>query len=87
MNVSKLHHIQKHILKELSFKEWARFRDLKPPRVDSNLYNYHLKLLIKNGLVEKDNDKGWILLTVFILRNSDIHRGRSWRSKAKEHKK
>jgi len=31
----------------------ARFRDMRPPKTDSNLYSYHLKLLIKAGLIEK----------------------------------
>lgn len=53
------HSIQKHILNVLKYKATARFRDLKPPKVDSNLYSYHLKLLIKNGMVEKiDNQYG-----------------------------
>lgn len=42
-------------------QKWARFRDMRPPRVDSNLYNYHLKLLQKNGLVEKVEGKGYRL--------------------------
>lgn len=31
----------------------ARFRDLRPPSVDTNLYSYHLKLLTKSGFVDK----------------------------------
>lgn len=62
MNGSNMHFIQKHILKTLCYREWARFRDLKPKNVDSNLYNYHLKLLIKDKLVEKVADKGYRLL-------------------------
>lgn len=31
----------------------ARFRDLRPPKIDTNLFAYHLKLMTKNGLVEK----------------------------------
>lgn len=42
-------------------QKWARFRDMKPDRVDSNLYNYHLKLLQRNGLVEKVETKGYRL--------------------------
>lgn len=33
----------------------ARFRDLRPVKTDTNLFSYHLKLLQKNGLVEKTN--------------------------------
>jgi ADP-ribose pyrophosphatase YjhB (NUDIX family) len=47
------HHIQKYILSVLMHKKTARFRDLRPPRTDTNLFAYHLKLLIKFGLIEK----------------------------------
>lgn len=47
------HHIQKHILSILYEQKIARFRDMRPPRVDTNLYSYHLKSLLGNGLVEK----------------------------------
>lgn len=35
------------------FQEVARFRDLRPPKVDTNLFSYHLKLLIKSDIVKK----------------------------------
>lgn len=54
------HHIQKHILSHLMASQLARFRDMRPPQTDSNLYSYHLKLLIKQGLVEK-SDQGYAL--------------------------
>mgnify|MGYP004496654569 CR=1 FL=1 len=47
------HHIQKHIIDVLMFKEVARFRDLRPPKTDTNLFSYHLKLLIKSDIVKK----------------------------------
>jgi len=50
------HHIQKHIIGVLMHQKYARFRDLRPPKVDSNLYAYHLKLLQANGFVVKDAD-------------------------------
>ncbi len=34
-------------------QRYARFRDMRPPRTDTNLYSYHLKLLQKSGLIEK----------------------------------
>ncbi|MDR0955858.1 MAG: NUDIX hydrolase [Candidatus Nomurabacteria bacterium] len=46
-------YIQKHILSVLAVNKYARFRDMRPKNVDSNLYSYHLKLVIKSGLVEK----------------------------------
>lgn len=47
------HHIQKHILGVLLRQRTARFRDMRPPRTDANLYSYHLTQLVKAGLVEK----------------------------------
>jgi len=54
MTTATQHHIQKHILKTLTYTDRARFRDMRPKGVDSNLYNYHLKLLIKEGMVVKE---------------------------------
>lgn len=48
-----MHHIQKHILRTLMYTKWARFRDMRPPKVDSNAYSYHLRVLQKEGLIEK----------------------------------
>lgn len=47
------HHIQKHILDVLMYQEVARFRDLRPPRVDTNLFTYHLNTLLKSGMITK----------------------------------
>lgn len=47
------HHIQKHILSVLLYSRVARFRDLRPPRTDTNLFSYHLKLLLTQGFIEK----------------------------------
>ena len=38
----------------------VRFRDMRPPKVDTNLYSYHLKLLLKTDLVKK-TDVGYTL--------------------------
>jgi ADP-ribose pyrophosphatase YjhB (NUDIX family) len=38
------------------YTEVARFRDLRPARTDTNLFSYHLKTLIKLGLVKKVDD-------------------------------
>lgn len=54
------HKIEKYILSILSQQEFARFRDMRPPKIDTNLYSYHLKLLQKNGLVVKTDD-GYML--------------------------
>lgn len=47
------HHIQKHILGVLIFSKVSRFRDMRAPKTDTNLYSYHLKQLLKGGLVKK----------------------------------
>ena len=47
------HHIQKFIIGVLIHKKYARFRDLRPPKTDTNLFSYHLKVLMKEKWVEK----------------------------------
>ena len=42
------------------YKEIARFSELRPPKVDTNLFSYHLKLLIRDGFVAKV-DKNYTL--------------------------
>jgi ADP-ribose pyrophosphatase YjhB (NUDIX family) len=52
------HHIQKHIVSVLLYSEYARFRDLRPPKTDTNLFSYHLQSLLKSQFVTK-SDKGY----------------------------
>ncbi|MFZ1706692.1 MAG: NUDIX domain-containing protein [Candidatus Nanogingivalis sp.] len=54
------HHIQKSILKYLTKQQTARYSQMRPPKVDSNLYAYHLKSLLKAGFIIK-NDKDYSL--------------------------
>jgi ADP-ribose pyrophosphatase YjhB (NUDIX family) len=54
------HHIQKHVLSVLMHQRYGRFRDMRPPKADTNLYSYHLKLLMKRGFVEK-TESGYTL--------------------------
>lgn len=61
-NISVTHHIQKHIIDVLMYRQVARFTDLKPPKVDTNLFTYHLKGLVKSGAVEK-TEGGYTLST------------------------
>lgn len=56
------HHIQKSILETLMYRSVARFRDLRPPKTDTNLFTYHLQALTKAGLVKKSSD-GYSLST------------------------
>lgn len=59
-SVSVNHRIQKHIIDLLVYSELVRFRDLRPPRTDTNLFTYHLNALIKSGLIEK-TERGYML--------------------------
>ena len=59
--VSGMHYVRKHILRTLSLTKWARFRDMRPKNVDSNLYNYHLKELVREGYVERNEEHGYRL--------------------------
>lgn len=47
------HPIQSQILKRLVKESHLRFSELKPKRVDTNLFTYHLKRLVAAGLIEK----------------------------------
>ena len=49
------HHIQKDIISRLSKVQEARFSELKPDTLESNAFMYHLKQLIAQGYVEKEN--------------------------------
>lgn len=54
------HHIQRYIMSYLMLHEYARFSDLRPPRIDTNLFSYHLKLLQNSTMVIK-TDGGYTL--------------------------
>lgn len=54
------HHIQKHILEVLHNQAYARFSELRPPRVDSNAFSYHLTKLVRQGLLAK-HEQGYTL--------------------------
>ena len=60
------HHIQKHIIGVLYKRRVARFRDLRPPRTETNLFAYHLKLLVQDGFVDKC-DTGYTLAAKGLL--------------------
>lgn len=55
-----MHHIQRDILRTLLTVDAARFKDLKPTGLESNIFMYHVKTLIKEKLVEK-TDAGYAL--------------------------
>ena len=54
------HHIERSILAYLMVHEYARFRDLRPENVETNLFSYHLKLLQKADYVTK-TEQGYTL--------------------------
>ena len=50
------HHIQKYIIGILIHKKYARFSELRPPKIDTNLFSYHLKVLLKEKWIDKTED-------------------------------
>ena len=54
------HHIERSIVAYLMTHEYARFSEMRPKRVDTNLFTYHLKLLLKAEYVTK-TDAGYTL--------------------------
>lgn len=58
-----MHPLQKHILHQLMFNKDLNFSKLKPKNIESNLFVYHLKLIINDGLVYK-NPTGRYELTI-----------------------
>lgn len=54
MSIHKFdHHIQATIFANLRESNGLRYRDLKDPSIESSQFVYHLKELIKSGLIEK----------------------------------
>jgi len=54
------HHIQKYIIGILIHQKYARFSELRPPKTDTNLFSYHLKVLITEKWIDK-NESGYTL--------------------------
>ena len=50
------HKIQTYIIDVLMRQKYARFRDMRPVKADTNLYSYHLKVLQQEGFVVKSDD-------------------------------
>src|ERR1700757_944764 len=55
------HDIQKYILTKLTYAKGARFRDLKPPKVATNHFSYHLKQLEAGDMIERTDEGGYTL--------------------------
>lgn len=47
------HHISRSIIAHLHTHEYARFSDMRPKGVDTNLFTYHLKILMRDGYIIK----------------------------------
>ncbi len=52
--INEMHSIQLHILKALTLKGKARYRDIKPAGVEGNQFMYHLKNIMDAGYIKKD---------------------------------
>ena len=55
--------IQKQILTKLIYHRTVRFRDLKPAKIGTNLFSYHIKQMMTSGLLEHEDD-GYTLSTL-----------------------
>ncbi len=51
-----MHEIERHVLKTLSLSVNARYRDIKPGRIEGNIFTYHLKKLANDGYITSKND-------------------------------
>ncbi len=55
-----MHIVQSKILDKLTYAKELRYSQIRPQRIESNLFAYHLKELLKDGYIEK-NDKLYTL--------------------------
>ena len=55
------HYIDRHMLKVLTQAKTARYSELRPPGVDSNLFNYHRKVLLEKDFIQKTADNAYTL--------------------------
>ena len=55
-NTRNMHWIQRHILELLMTHSTMRFSELRAEGVESNLFQYHLRHIIRKGLVEKSGE-------------------------------
>jgi 8-oxo-dGTP pyrophosphatase MutT (NUDIX family) len=53
VHTTSMHRLQQHILQQLIMNQQLRYADIKPREVEGNLFMYHLRQLMKDGLVEK----------------------------------
>lgn len=55
------HHVQREILRLLGASERARFSDIRPPELENNAFQYHLKQLMAAKLIAKKSDGSYAL--------------------------
>lgn len=58
-----MHWLQQHILSQLIHHSSRRFADLKPADIESNLFMYHLRHLMRSGYLIKAGDGRYQLTT------------------------
>jgi ADP-ribose pyrophosphatase YjhB (NUDIX family) len=51
------HHIQLEIIRRMLHAPQARYSDIKPAQLEANLFMYHLKQLMKAGLIAKQDQR------------------------------
>lgn len=68
------HHIQKSIINKLAFSDSLRFSELKPENIENKLFDYHLKIVVNDGLVEKDAEGHYILTSKGKFTGSQLQR-------------
>lgn len=56
-----MHHLQKTIINTLVGVESARFSELRPANIEGNVFTYHLKQTVRDGLVVKLDDGSYVL--------------------------
>jgi 8-oxo-dGTP pyrophosphatase MutT (NUDIX family) len=59
MKLDILNTIEKHILRSMMGVAEAKYSDLKPDRLESNAFNYHLKRMISKGFIQKTVSSGY----------------------------
>lgn len=80
--ISVNHKIQNSIIDLLTYQETARFKDLRPPKTDTNVFSYHLNVLLKSGLLQKV-DEGYSLTPLGASYVDRINEKKSLRSQPK----
>lgn len=57
-----LHHIQRNVLDKLAKADSLLYSEIKPNELDGNVFGYHLKSLLRDNFVTKNDDGRYSLL-------------------------